>query len=234
MKFLLDNEFAPLTFKWGFLKVPLETAASAFKSWNRKILRSVKAQKINASLSEALTQLDPLGRDRVLFLSTQSEWISYFEDTVLGASPATVVGYLSQHLKCWGVACGCIPNTITRTETGEKGTWGAVQFGLYAPANRSFLNIERSISLINDIDGWEFNTLGTVQSFERVERYQERKKASRFTSEMLEEYCHALGIDLFSESFYGGPGFVISARVWFSTPQPVPLTEVQRKIGLVK
>jgi hypothetical protein len=66
------------------------------------------------------------------------------------------------------------------------------------------LNRIRSISVSNDISGGEFSAQGEIQFFEQTENYQKRKIVERFTPEMLESYCRALGIWLFDESFYGG------------------------------
>jgi hypothetical protein len=44
---------------------------------------------------------------------------------------------------------------------------------------------------------------GDPLPFEKPEYYQARRVRDRFTDAMLEEYCRALGIDLFNENFYG-------------------------------
>jgi hypothetical protein len=60
------------------------------------------------------------------------------------------------------------------------------------------------VSVRNDVSGWEFVAEGAVQLFEQVEKYREPKVVDRFTPEMLESYCDALGIELFDPTFYGG------------------------------
>ena len=235
MKYLLDNKYAPLTFKWGFLELPLQTVGQAYARWVKGLLKSVKVTEINCSLEEALRQLEPLdmGSQRVLFLSTQSNWTAYFDNGSIGGNPATVVGYLSQSLECRGVDCASIPNTLSRQDKGKRGTWGAVMFTLYAPQPRKFLNVDRAITLINDVGGWTFRTTGDPQPFEQPERYEARKKADRFTSEMLENYCRALGIDLFNPDFYGGQGLLIHAEPRFLPKlKTIPLEEARRQIGL--
>lgn len=44
---------------------------------------------------------------------------------------------------------------------------------------------------------------GEVQPYEQTENYGKRKIVDRFTPEMLESYCAALGIELFNPGFYG-------------------------------
>jgi hypothetical protein len=236
MKYLFDNKLAPLTFSWGFLEAPVETINNVYVSWQRRILRSVKVSSINLPLVEALKRLEPLdiGSQRVLFLSTKSNWTACFDNGSKGGNPSTFVGELAERLKCRGVACGCIPNTLSRSDRGKLGTWGAVKFTLFGAEKRESLNIERSVSVINDVRGWKFNSAGVVQSFEQVDRYTTKKIAERFTAEMLEDYCRALGLELFDENFYDGPGFMTHSYPWFLPRLPsVGLTEARKQLGFV-
>jgi len=236
MKYLLDNKLAPLTFSWGFLEAPVEAVNNSYVSWQKKILQSCKVEAINLSLADALRKLEPLdtGSQRVLFLSTKSNWTACFDNGAKGGNPSTFVGELAERLKCRGVACGAVPNTLTKSDRGKLGTWGAVKFTLFAPEPRQRLNIDRSVSVINDVRGWKFDSLGTVQPFEQVERYGAKRIAERFTPEMLEAYCRALGIELFDENFYGGPGFVSFTAPWFLPRLPsVSLTEARRQLGFI-
>jgi hypothetical protein len=74
---------------------------------------------------------------------------------------------------------------------------------LYGPNNTDWLNRIRSISVANDVSGWEFVAQGEVQPYEQTENYGKRRIVDRFTPEMLESYCAALGIELFNAGFYG-------------------------------
>src|SRR5262245_33630259 len=104
MKYLLDNTLAPLTFRWGFLEAPLHSVRDAFVRWKRISLNPAKATSIHAGLEDALRQLEPLdlGSQRVLFLSTRSNWTACFDNGFKGGNPATVVGYLAETLPCRG------------------------------------------------------------------------------------------------------------------------------------
>ena len=234
MKYLLDNELAPLTFNWGFLEAPVDAVNAAYVRWQKTILHTAKVTIINLPLADALRRLEPLdsGSQRVLFLSTTGRWTACFDNGSKGGNTSTFVGELSQQMKCRGVACGCIPNTLTRSDVRKFGTWGAVKFTLFAPERRDFLNIERSVSVINDVRGWTFNSVGRVQDFEQVERYAARRIANRFTPEMLEDYCRALGIDLFDEGFYGGAGFIVLSYPWFLPKlATTTLAEARKQLG---
>lgn len=235
MKYLLDNTLAPLTFEWGFIEAPLDVVSAAYRRWQRNILHRVRVTQFDLPLADALKQLDPLdrGSQRVLFMSTRSDWTACFDNGVRGGNPATFVGELSRQLKCRGVTVGCIPNTLSRGDDAKPGTWGALKFTLFAPEERDFLNIERSVSIINDAGGWEFNSIGVVQAFEHVDRYAARSIADRLTSGMLEDYCRALGIDLFDEKFYGRPGVLTHSYPWFlRRPATTPLAEARKLLGL--
>ena len=90
------------------------------------------------------------------------------------------------------------------------------------------------MSVINDVRGWKFDQLGAVQDFEQADRYAAKRIAERFTPEMLEEYCRALGIELFDENFYGGAGFVTYSYPWFLPRLPgVSLSEARKQLGFI-
>ena len=50
---------------------------------------------------------------------------------------------------------------------------------------------------------WVFISEGEVQPFEEPERYTERRIRDRLTSDMLERYCQAMGVDIFNANAYG-------------------------------
>jgi hypothetical protein len=235
VKYLLDNTLAPLTFAWGFLDAPVDAAVAAYVRWQRTILHSVKVRSVNLPLAGALRQLEPLdmASQRVLFLSTRGQWTACFDNGAKGGNPSTIVGELSQRMKIRGLACTCIPNTLTRRDGAKPGTWGAVKFVLFSPEKQAFLNVERSVGVANDVRGWEFHSRGKVQPFEQVDRYAARRVADRLTAELLEAYCRAFGIDLFDAEFYGGPGVVTHARPWFLPKlATVTLADARRQLGL--
>jgi hypothetical protein len=234
-RLLLDNAFAPLTFNWGFLDAPVDAVGRAYAAWQRRILHRVRIAPLDLPLADALRRLEPLdaGSQRVLFLSTQSPWTACFDNGVRGGNPATFVGELAQRMACRGIACGCIPNTLSARDAGTPGTWGAVKFTLFAPETRARLNIERSLSAINDVRGWEFTALGAPQPFEHPERYSAKRVADRFTPDLLDDYCRALGIRLFDETFYGGRGLLTHASPWFLRRLPTTtLADARRQLGL--
>lgn len=235
MKYLLDNHLAPLTFQWGFLDAPLDAVVASYVRWQRLLLRRAKISPASLPLERALRQLEPLdmGSERVLWIGTDSRWTAYFDNGAKGGNPDTVVGVLAERLKCRGLTCRAIPNTLTAKDRGKPGTWGGVKLTLFAPHATDFLNIERSIAVSNDVDGWTFQLSGRVQPFEETEKYDAPRKADRFTTEMLERYCRALGIDLFEPAFYRGPGVIIDSPLWLLPRiKGVSLLEARRALGI--
>src|SRR3970282_875427 len=86
-------------------------------------------------------------------------------------------------------------------------------------------------------DRWRLAANGTVQPFEEVDAYGSRRVRDRFTSEMLERYCQALGIDVFNPGFYG-PGSVFMESEVPTAPGAVggavmTLREVQAWLEIV-
>jgi hypothetical protein len=235
MKLLFDNAFAPLTFKWGFVDASVEAVTRAYRRWQRRILHTVKTTSVDLPLAQAIELLPPLdmGSQRVLFLGTKSAWTACFDNGARGGNPATFVGELSHQIHCQAVACTCIPDTLTRATARTPGTWGAVQFTLFGPDAGGPMNVVRSVAASHDVGGWEFNTRGVPQPFEQVDRYSSVRIADRFTPEMLDDYCRALGIHCFDPGFYGGPGVLTSSRPWFlPRSKTVTLAEARRHFGL--
>ncbi len=215
MVLLLAGRLAPITSEIGFLEAPSESVAAAFASWHdavappgvRYACRRPRAQSLEALLRQ-LCPLVTVERTKYLFLPTQSErWTAYFDNGANGGDPATVMSVLAERMGCNGV------RVCVQQDTIEKGgAFGATIFELYGPAQTNFLNHVRGISVANDGGRWTFDTNGEVQPFERTDQYQARRIRDRFTPAMLGEYCAAMGIVVFAESFYRVEGAVVVER----------------------
>ncbi len=111
---------------------------------------------------------------------------------------------------------------------------GAVQFELFGPLKTRFLNYVRTVSVAFDGSRWQFNANGTVQDFEEADAYRARRVRDRFTSQMLERYCRALGIEVFDAAFYGPSAALVESAV---PPAPgghvMSLAQVQEWLGIV-
>ena len=182
----------------------------------------LETTEVDGALADALGKLLPFTGPgtRELFINTTSEWIAYFDNSV-GGDPGPPVSYLSKVLGCRSLLVACSPDIPFK---GINGSYGGVQLHIFAPEGTGGMNYERVIEATNDGGRWVFDTSGTVQDFEQLDRYKARKVRDRFTPQMLEEYCAAMGIRLFDADFYGPEGLVFA--------DPLPPTKSMRVMTL--
>jgi len=210
MKALLENKFAPITFTCGFIEYPFAKLSQAFARWQNELDAKFGTQtelsRFRASLSDALLRLEPLTTplDRYLWIETRSDWSAIFSNGLRVNEWASPVSDVSTVLKCRGLETVFIPDRSNRKVKEGLRVYGAVAFTLYGPDKTDWLNRIRYVALTNDVGGWEFVADGEVQPYENIEAYQKRRVVDRFTIEMLQSYCAALGIELFDANFYGG------------------------------
>jgi len=235
MKTLLDDRFAPITSSVGFLEAPLDSIAKTLVAWRRthewfrKQPQLVTADGFDQTFPECLRRLEPLGsHERELLLETRSPWVAYFDSGHRGTDPSAV-GFLPTQLRCRGLFVSCIPDTYDE-KAKPPGRYGAVQFHLFGPDPNPILNYLRTIDAVHDGDRWVFETSGNAQTFEHPERYQARRVRDRFTAEMLDDYCAALGIRYFDPTFYGSRGFLVED----TRPDRMSksLAAVQKELGI--
>ena len=235
MKTLLDEQLAPITFSWGFFELPLESVMNGLVTWRRGIYKDVATAPVQALLREALRMLEPLSSlpRRELLIATKSPWTAYFDNSLSGGDPFGPASYLAKTLGCRSLALTMVRNTVLNEGDEKPGMYGMVQLELFGPAETEWLNYERAITAGNDGGKWVFRSSGTPLPFEKLETYRARRIQDRFTSEILEEYCAHLGLDIFNEDFYGPDG----ALVLVKDPLPenhfaLPLSEARKRYGL--
>lgn len=221
MKTLLENRFAPLTFRMGFIEAGLEVCSHQLLTWRMQHVMLTRLQQETrdfGSLENALGCLTPLStiRRRELLLETRSTWTAYFDNRMQGGDPVPVMSYLAKQIGCRSLAIECTPQTLRGRGQNARGSYGAVQFELFGPKPTEFLNFVRAVSVANDGGRWKFTLTGQEQPFEKPENYKRKSIRERFTPEMLKEYCEALGIDPFEAEFYGPRG----TRLVDTTPLP--------------
>lgn len=206
---LLNNEFAPVTFDLGFIETPFSPLCDAFKEWFKEIdakfpgLQTDFARLV-VPLNTALLSLEPLTTplDRYLLVETKSNWTAIFANGLRVSDVASPTGYLPTILNCRGLHVGHQPDFSKSKRKDLIRKWGSTLFTLYGPTETDWLNRIRHLHVSNDVGGWTFDEGGEVQSFEEPESYKKRLIRDRFTPEMLERYCRALGIELNREEFY--------------------------------
>lgn len=229
---LLNGRFDPITFSYGFLEAPLPVIVDAVVHWRSSLGVSVEATPLNAPFHSLFHSLEPLTMppSKELLLATTSEWTAYFNNAIHGSDPFPPMSYLSLKLKCRGVVALSSPNS--QKPTGKS--YGAVGFWLLSPTNRQWLNVERSILSMNDGGKWKFSTMGEVLNFEDTACYMNKKISDRFTTDMLRNYCEAMGINIFSHNFYQKKGILVNhkTKLAATTPQ-FSLLETRRMKGLI-
>ncbi len=210
MKALLDNRFAPITFHVGFVECPVADLAQEFTRWRQetddKFGTRIESSLLSASLPDAFLRLEPLTTplDRYLLIETRSAWTAVFSNGLRVNDVFSPVSSLPTLLGCRGLAVMSVPDRSTKGAKDGVQVWGAVAFALYGSHKTGWLNRIRHIAVTNDVSGRQFTEDGEIQQYEQVENYRKRKVIDRFTVEMLDTYCRALGIEVFDASFYGG------------------------------
>ncbi len=235
MSTCLITELAPITYGIGFIESPLSIIEACVLPWQQSIGRNIALERVQLPLRDALSRLEPLSSShfKELWVETNSTWLACFSNGF--QSGVEVVSYLAQRCKTRSIKISCTPHTMPSRVTKEtRGVWGSVQFGLYGPEPRPILNGIRTIAAANDGGRWVFQTSGEVQPFEQVERYEAPRIRDRFTPEMLESYCRAMGIDVFNESFYKPSAVLLTQDIssWKQSPRLMSLAERRRELGL--
>jgi hypothetical protein len=232
---LADDDFAPITSAIGFLEAPLPAVADAIASWRAALQRRTSVTRLTDPIPSVLTRLEPLvggARPRELVVSNGASWTAYFDCGLRGPDAVSTVGHLAEVLGCQGIAIRTTPHVVDST-TRSILRMGAVQFEMFGPLRTDFINYVRTVSCIYDGSRWRFDVNGTEQWFEEIAQYDVRRVRDRFTSEMLERYCRALGIDPFAVEAYGRDAILIESEL----PTPVggkvmTLQEVQRWLSI--
>jgi hypothetical protein len=236
MQTLLDDQFAPITSRVGFIELRLEAATAALVEWRHDLERDVTVSDLEGPFPSLLGTLEPLvigGHPRELLVASAStRWTAYFDCGFPVGDPVSVIGYLARRESCQGLACASIPQTIG-TGFESPGRYGAVQFELFGPLPTQFLNYVRTISVAHDGGSWRFDANGTVQDFEDESAYGARRIHDRFTSSMLSSYCKALDIDIFDPDYYGPKGRLVESRMEsIADLDSLTLAEAQKRLGI--
>lgn len=239
MRTLLSESFAPITSAIGFLEAPLELAAREMESWRGMLHPAVRVERVDDGFPDVLRRLEPLKsgtRSREILVGTSGGWTAYFANGLRGSDPEGVIGHMSRNLlRCQAVTADAFPHTYSPS-TGT-GRMGSVRFRLFGPLPAEFLNYVRTVSVAYDGSRWQFHALGTEQAFEEPERYTARRVRDRFTSDVLERYCQALGIDVFDPNFYGpdAVSFESTVNPAPGAPEPTTMTlaQAQEWLGII-
>ena len=225
---------------WGFLQAPLDQVVERVCEWKAELkiklkrTRSHRLHRFESDLAGALQYFEPFRDWKTLYLNTDSNWTAVLcSKSNSGSSPQSEVGYLSRQLNCRGVLLTAVEDSYD--ENTNRGQYGGYQLVLYADEARpgEIRNDRRVIGAINSGSRWEFFQEGPEQPFEKPDYYKARRVRDRFTDEILEEYCQALGIRLFDPDFYG-PQCALFAPESLKSDSSPPLTfaDIRADLGL--
>jgi len=139
---LLDNAYAPVTFRYGFIESPFAQVADAFISWQKDIFSHSRGRiefaHFSAPLPSALARLEPLTtpQDRHLLVQTRSNWTAIFSNGLRVNDVFSPVSYLPTLLKCRGVEVVCVPDRSDNPPIDALRVYGTVVFALYGPPRK--------------------------------------------------------------------------------------------------
>lgn len=235
---ILDDGFAPVTSCAVFVKAPLERIKDLDVPWYRD--RPVARTELTGGLRDMLPKLEPLtmpSTARSLWVQTRNpDWSAYFAGHVRGtesSAQGAVYGYC-RHLGAPGLEIATSPHTRRREGTGRFGNT------VFAMHGENGDGIRIVAAQIGDDERWVFTNVGQLQSFEQSEAYKARRIRDRLTSQMIADYCAALGLYPFEEDFYGPRGLLVDKSEAYrespSDPDPFvekSLAEVQAEAGIV-
>ena len=132
---LFNNDFAPVTFRFGFIETPFSSLCDAFQEWFRTIdakypnLRT-EFTRITGPLTTALLSLEPLTNpsDRYLLVETKSNWTAVFANGLRVNDVAAPTGYLPTVLNCRGLEVGYTPDLSKAKRKDSIRMWGNTLF----------------------------------------------------------------------------------------------------------
>jgi hypothetical protein len=214
---LLENRFAPITYRYGFLRCDFETLRREIKPWKSSLGTWVNESRGAGHLSDALSRLNLLTTPmtREVIIKTSSEWIAYFDNTIQCGDPEPFVGYFAERLGCDGLTVCCCPHTVRNGLPG--GTYGATGFAWFVGEQTEWLNVKRSVLVLEDGGVWKFLESGSPLPFERIEKYNNRRIRDRLSVDDVAFYAEQFGIPIFDDSFFTGPFSTytnLSAMLW--------------------
>ena len=195
----------------------------------------VSVDTVHGEFPDCLRALEPLTSGvipRHLLVEASDDWTAYFNCGMRGTDAVSAIGHLTRTVGCQGLIIGAVPHTAGRAGAGP-GRLGAVQFEFLGPSPTDFLNYIRTISVTSDGRRWDFDVGGAEQWFEEPETYKARRVRDRFTSEMLERYCRALGVNVFEPASYGPRAVLVHRHMQVPSGADISLDEAQRLMGIV-
>ncbi|QWL25631.1 hypothetical protein [Rathayibacter toxicus] len=232
---VFGNQFAPVTSTIGFVNAPIERVAEAYRAWlSSSPGIDFAFSWVEGGLREAVWSLEPVvsgGSTKDLYVQTaDSEWTAFFDNGGLGGGPLSGVSALGKRLGVRSLYISSKPAPSSQLS-------GSRRLVIFEPDPIPGAEITRLVPAIELIkDGrWSLDLSGDPLPFEDLEAYTRRRVAERFTPDMLNDYCAALGLRPFDDDFYPGPCF-LSRRIidWPVLRKPETFAEAQLRLGITR
>jgi hypothetical protein len=138
------------------------------------------------SVTDAAKELEPsplLGRYAIVPIAS---WALVVNNGPRGTDVGLLPSQAARELGCRAIRAVCV---------GDAGPgYPARILEVYGPDGSGALLLVRSIVAANDGGRWVFETSGDPLAFEHLGEYGRRRKADRFTEELLFRYLQELGV----------------------------------------
>lgn len=194
----------------GFVELSLDKTLEHYKRWGEKWEAFPSFRELgDEPLLDLLRALLPLEMPyrRRLLVGTTGEWTAIFDNSRGGGDPFPPASFLSKSAGVRGIVASHTPP--------EQGPHLATQFHLFGPNGEPPLMYVRTIDTgIFDEGRWWFDTSGTPQPFEDLERYKARLVRDRFDRALLLEYLSALDIHADDPGWYRSGVLVTEGGSW--------------------
>jgi hypothetical protein len=194
----------------AFVELTLDKTLEHYKGWATNWDAAPSFRELGDApvidLLRALLPLEMPYRRRVL-VGTAGGWTAILDNSRGGGDPFPPASYLSGSASVRGIVAGHTPP--------EQSPHPATQFHLFGPTGEPPLMYVRTIDAgIFDEGRWRFDTWGTPQPFEDMERYNARLVRDRFDRTLLLEYLAALDIHADDPDWYRGGVLVTDSGRW--------------------
>jgi len=171
------------------------TFVNDFFMWWTELGRHYDCYSINGLSWLSFFEVYDNLRPRYLITPTRSQWILFFDNSVIGGVHYSIFRNMAVRLKTRSV--GILIDDLEKARSDNR------PFGLqfmYADARYNQI-ADRSLALVYDNNKWSFEQYGSPLPFEKAEDYLRKKKADRLTITLIKEYLSCLGIDSEGEDF---------------------------------
>lgn len=231
---LLNDEFAPVTMSIGLIHLPLRAVAEFVVAWHKSIGVTIRDEPLRGPLPELLSACLPLTfpeTKKLLVGASDGQWTAVFLNAADVPTPSSVVAYVCREIHTDGVVVTCSPTTYG--VDGKQVLHQVTRFEKIATSSAEYLNYERVIEVAEEDGRWTFELAGREQSFERPDAYRCRSVRQRFTPEILQDYCAAVGVYPFLESFYDAEAHLIES-LNVPVQRQGDYADVQASLGMIR